>query len=383
MVKINKNCKIGIVSDTFLPQIGGAEIHINNLAKFLKKDDYSVEIFTNTPGENEVGGIKVKRNRGYGLKLFRFLKDIKNLWPFINSHDLIHAHYSFYLSFLSVLIGRVLKKPVVITLHGLGTLDSSMTNYRRKFFRYFSLKMANAIIATSDEMAEVALRFNKKKKIFIVPNAVDTEFFKSKKSEEKSSKIIVLSMRRLNPKNGVQYLVEAIPYIVKEIREIEFLIIGKERLERYLKERVRDLGIEKFVRFIDEIPNQETLDYYNRADIIVFPSSAEFTSVACLEAMACQKAVIASSLSAYKEMLGQSERGILVELFDRDYSDYNAPLNLSPEKIKKLAKGIIKLSRDKDIRTNLGLKARDFVVKEYDWKVIIKKIEKIYFNSLN
>lgn len=378
------NLKIGIISDNFLPEIGGGQIHVKNLAQFLNADGYNIEIFTNTQGDDIFNGIRVVRNIKKGFRLFRFFRDFNNLYHFIKRQNIIHGHYTFYLSFLSGLICKLLKKPIVITLHGLGTLDSSVNKYfRRKIYRYFSFKFANAVIATSDEMADVARRFVKENKIFIIPNGVDTNYFKSE-DIKKDGKIIVLSMRRLNPKNGVQYLIEAIPFIIKKFKNIEFLISGKERLEDYLKNRVKELDIEKFVKFIGDISNEKVRDYYKLADIITFPSSAESTSIACLEAMSMKKCIVASALEVFKMMLGNNERGILVKLFERESSDYDAPLNLPEERIKMLSDAIISLANNKKLREQLGQKAREYVINSYDWnKVIIKEIENIYFNLVN
>lgn len=378
MDKINKNYKIGLISDTFLPQIGGAEIHVKNLAQFLKRDGYDVEIFTNIQGEKSLNGIKIYRNNNKGNKIWRLLKDIKSIFLFVKNVDVVHAHYTFYLACLSGVVAKILRKPFIVTLHGLGTLDSSVNkNFRRKIYRYISFKMADAVIATSGEMADVAKRFVGNKKIFIIPNGVDTDYFLAKNNQNKNNKVVVLSARRLNPKNGVQYLIESVPKVAEKFSEIEFWIAGKDKLENYLKERVRDLKMENFVKFIGEIQNEDMLKYYNDADIVVFPSSAESTSIACLEAMSCEKAIVASALSAFKEMI-DDDKGVLVKLFDREDSNYDAPLTLPQERINLLADAILKLVNDKERRVYLGKKARDFVMNNYDWKILTKKVESIY-----
>jgi glycosyltransferase involved in cell wall biosynthesis len=94
--------------------------------------------------------------------------------------------------------------------------------------------------------------------------------------------------------------------------------------------------------------------------------------------MACEKAIVASALMTYKEMLGRNERGILVELFDREYSDYVAPLVIPDERIENLAEAIMKLAEDQILRTKLGTAARDFVIKNYNWETVIKRIENVY-----
>ncbi len=373
----NGKLKIALVTDTYLPVLGGAEMHVKNLAIFLSLY-CQVKIFSNTPGDDHVDNIEVIRSSHKINKIRAFLNDIRKLTYLIRSSDIVHAHYTFYLSALSVIIAKLFGKPVVVTLHGLGTLDSSVDkSIFRRLYRYISFKLCSAVIATSQEMADVAQRFVNKRKIFLITNAVDIEFFSPKSVVEKD-KIIVLSVRRLAPKNGVQYLVEAIPYILKYNSNIEFWITCQDKLESYIRERAATLGIETNIKFLGEIPNDNLPNYYAQADIVVFPSSAESTSIACLEAMSMEKAVLASALSAYKDLLGREERGLLVNLFDRDTSDYNAPLQLPEEKIKLLGDKILKLANDKQLRLDLGVAARTYVVANYDWRVITKKIVDIY-----
>lgn len=377
-----KKIRVGLVVDTYLPTQGGAEMHVRNLAKFLALKCH-VKIFTNTPGDAKIDGIEVVRSSHKMNKIKAFLNDLLGLYDFIKSCDIIHAHYTYYLSTISVIMGKILNKPVMVTLHGLGTLDSSVErSVLKKIYRFVSFKLATAIFATSNEMAEVASRFVKKEKIFLVTNAVDTQYFKPTAKKE-SGKTIILSVRRLAPKNGVQYLVEAVPYILNHNSNVEFWITCQDKLEDYIKERVKVLDIGHKIKFLGEIPNHDLLTYYSQADIVVFPSSAESTSIACLEAMSMQKAVVASALSAYKDLLGNEERGLLVKLFDRESSDYNAPMHLPEVKINLLGEKILKLINDKQLCLDLGVAARKYVEENYDWRFVVDKIFKIYISKIN
>jgi len=186
-------------------------------------------------------------------------------------------------------------------------------------------------------------------------------------------------MRRLAPKNGVQYLVEAAPEVVAVVPGVRFWIAGEGKLEGYIRSRVTDLGLEGYFRFLGIVPHDQTPEFYRQADIAVFPSSAESTSLACLEAMCTEKAIVASSLTAYKELLGASgERGVLVPLFDRDESDYNAPLTLPRECIHSLAQAIIALAQDAGLRVRLGHAARRFAAERYDWSTIAAQTARVY-----
>jgi glycosyltransferase involved in cell wall biosynthesis len=278
------------------------------------------------------------------------------------------------------ILGRIFGKRTAVTLHGLGTLDSSVSRSPLfRLYRFVSLKLASVIIATSEEMRSVALRFTSNERIIVISNGVNTSFFTPADVPEKDDELVILTMRRLAPKNGVQYLVEASPLVLAAVPQARFWISGEGKLEQYIRQRVKDLGTEAHFRFIGIVPHDETIDYYRRADMVAFPSSAESTSLACLEAMSLEKAIVASRLSAFQWMLGQDgERGRLVTLFDREDSDYDAPLTLPADRIQSLAAAIIDLAQHPDQRKKLGKAARNHVVEVYDWNVIALKTAQVY-----
>jgi glycosyltransferase involved in cell wall biosynthesis len=402
--------KIGMLVDTYLPILGGAEVHVLELGRALRQQGYEISVCTAVPGEMQLtasplplgkGGKDNDPERGRvgnvseefpTLRLpvlvgggWRAVLGIPLALPrlvrFIRQVDFVHCHYSFLMAALGTFLGRLLGKRTAVTLHGLGTLDSSVDgSILWKFYRAISLKLADTVIATSEEMKSVALRFTSAEKIVVIPNGVDIRrFAPAPKPEAPDGGVIILSMRRLAPKNGVQYLVEAAPEVLTAVPGACFWVTGEGKLEGYIRRRVAELGLEKHFRFLGIVPHDQTPEVYRQADIVVFPSSAESTSLACLEAMCMEKAIVASSLSAYKEILGASgERGLLVPLFDRDDSDYNAPLSLPAERIHALAQAIISLAGDAGQRLLLGRAARSFAAGRYDWSAIAEQTGRIY-----
>ncbi|HCC79361.1 MAG: hypothetical protein A2X25_06550 [Chloroflexi bacterium GWB2_49_20] len=365
--------KIGMLVDTYLPVIGGAEIHVLELSRALQDCGYAPVVCTASLSEGDpvneefpVTRIPALHYSGWSTWL-RLPFALPALVRFIRQVDVVHCHYTFFMAMLGTLLGKLLGKRTAVTLHGLGTLDSSVgSSAMMRFFRWVSLHWADVVLATSDEMRSVALRFVPDAKIVIISNGVDTSrFIPAPKTE--SQEFVILTMRRLAPKNGVQYLVEAAPAVIAALPQASFWVAGEGKLEAYIRQRVAELGVEANFRFIGMVPHAQTADYYQKADLVVFPSSAESTSLACLEAMSMEKAIVASNLTAYQDMLGDQERGLLVKLFDRVDSDYNAPLTLPPERIQTLAQAIIKLAKDPALRRKLGSQARRFVVEEYDW----------------
>jgi glycosyltransferase involved in cell wall biosynthesis len=380
--------KIAMLIDTYLPIIGGAEIHVTELSRALRNFGHEVKICTAVSSftgevEEEFPVIRFPMLNGGGRRAFvNIPRAIPGLIKCIKQVDFVHCHYSFLMAALGTILARILGKRSAVTLHGLGTLDSSVgKNLLWKFYRFVSLKWAHTIIATSEEMKDVASRFAPNRKIVIIPNGVNTNIFKPKKTVNESISV-VLTMRRLAPKNGVQYLVEAIPAVIAKCPQTKFLIAGEGKLEDYIRKRVAELNVEEYCEFIGIVPHAKTPDYYQKADVVVFPSSAESTSLACLEAMSCEKAVIASNLKAYQDMLGTNgERGLLVRLFDRETSDYNAPLALPEGVIVHFSEMIINLLKDKPLQESLGKNAREYVVKYFDWTKIAKDIIRVYEES--
>lgn len=376
--------KIGMLVDTYLPDIGGAEVHVHEISSALRDRDHELEICTasSQKGEMDVGQFPVLRFPNLAGGSWRAVLNIPTALPklteFIRRVDIVHCHYSFLFATLGVLLGRIFGKRTLVTLHGLGTLDSSVSRsslYR--LYRYVSMTLAHVIIATSEEMRRIALRFAPEERILLIPNGVATDMFIPRDSVH-SRELVILSMRRLAPKNGVQYLIEAAPEIIRSIPRARFWITGEGKLEDHIQQRVAELGLDEYVRFLGIVAHENTVDYYRQADIVVFPSSAESTSLACLEAMSMEKAVVASGLAVYRQMLGDGERGVLVDLFGREDSDYDAPLELPDEQVSSLAQAIIRLAKDEPLRRRLGQAARQHTVGHYDWKMVAEKTDLAY-----
>ncbi len=159
---------------------------------------------------------------------------------------------------------------------------------------------------------------------------------------------------------------------------MEFWIIGDGRLREYLETRVKELGVKAAVCFFGALPNEKVQEILNQMHIVVFPSSAESISIAALEAMSMGKPIVASAVGGYLELLGNNERGLLVQLFDRAHSDYKAPLSLPSERLQALGTAVIRLIREPILAKALGERASAYVRENFDWRVIAENVEQAY-----
>jgi glycosyltransferase involved in cell wall biosynthesis len=254
-------------------------------------------------------------------------------------------------------------------------------------YRASTLKRAYANIHACWEFDRIAKRIAPKNRHVYMPNPVDDVFFQADPSlprptEYPAGKKIILTVRRLVPKNGIQYLVRALPEIRKRIPDVHYLAIGTGRAEEAIKKLAVELGVADIITFKGAVKNEELRPFIGHADVVVFPSSAEATSLACTEVLATGKAVVASSIGGYPELIDDGKNGMLVKLFDRENSDYDAPFDLPADRINLITEAVCKILGDDALRAELGRNARERIEKEFSWRVNGPKIAALYQQAI-
>ena len=382
--------RIVITTDSYLPRLGGQEMGAFRLAKYLKRKGHSVKIITTEkqPWEGpEEGGHEVLR-LPHRFGPFDRRRLVARLGPLFREADVVHSRYCYRLAALAAPVARRLRRRFVVSLHGLGLLDnpgdSLLKRWSHRRYRRASLGLADAVIATSGEFARLAAAYADPSRIHVIPNGVDTDQFDADRPAPEELRrryegdLVVLAIRRLVPKNGIQYLVQAAPGILARCPRARFVIGGRGSQEAELRRLVRDLGVEARFDFAGAIPNAEVSGYLAAARVVVFPSSMESTSHACLEAMAMGRPVVASRLGGLRELLGEGERGVLVDLFGSRGSSYDAPAALPPAEVDRLGSAILGLLLDPKRAERIGAEGRRHALGNFDWSVLADRILEVY-----
>lgn len=379
--------KVLLTCESYLPRVGGAEVHVQNLLKRLIDNGHDSFLLTNERGPDLDNVSRVPWSRKNSLKL------VQSVWRLSKGTGLIHSHYCHRLAFIAGLIGKIRRIPVVITLHGMGILDHPGAPFwgrmSHSFYRFWSLQLCTYVISTSEDLALVADKFIARKKMTVILNGYDSDLFpfsgriKVVHNDSFVSRKIILTVRRLVPKNGLHYLVEAMPYILKEIPEVHYLLAGEGNMRPYIEKRIKERGLSNNITLLGMINNHEVPKYINDADVVVFPSTAESSSIACAEAMGAGKIVVASRVGGLVELLGdKEERGYLVNLVPWTSSNYDAPLTLPEENYKNLATAIIKALSLSEENLQKKVLASEFAQRELSWDAIYEKTLLVYKNSL-
>jgi glycosyltransferase involved in cell wall biosynthesis len=131
-----------------------------------------------------------------------------------------------------------------------------------------------------------------------------------------------------------------------------------------LQKKIRASKLEGSVRLHSLAYGTEKLDFFQNADIFVYPSHSEGMPMAVLEAMACGLPIVASRVGGIPDLIQDSVNGILVE----------------PGKPEQLAAAICKLARDHELRNSMKNASYQLAYERYDIEQHVIQMVKLYQN---
>jgi glycosyltransferase involved in cell wall biosynthesis len=260
-------------------------------------------------------GVRVERIRSFGKHpvgwVLSSLLAIGKVMALAGRCDLIHCHtFAFALSgSISNLLQR---KPLVVTVHESHFLRFARRKAMRPLLR-LPLVRAGMLLSTSKEIDSVTRDLLPSARTLPIVNGIDTELFKPVAGSlpRAADQLVMVCPRRLVEKNGVEFLVRAVPLVAERLN-VRLYIAGDGPLRDYLQGLARDLGVEERVVFMGSVENSRMPAVLSSADLVVVPSLIEATSIAALEAMACERVVAASRVGGLPEIIDERV-GVLFE----------------------------------------------------------------------
>lgn len=393
---------------TSYPRFHGdaSSVFLRYLAQSMVSEGHSVHVLA--PGDPQVDGSLVdkgvtvhrfgyfpaKRNRmTYGSGIlpnlraspwlylqvpFFLVAFILSLFSLVRRErpDVIHAHWIIPTGLIAVLVGYLLKIPVITTAHGGDAFSLRSPILQR--LKTFTLKNSTAWTANTQSTATAAKDGNDIPDPIIIPMGVDVELFKSGRRATYRLGLgkhdqVLLFVGRLVEKKGCDILVKAFHQLVDRHQgRVVLWIVGDGDSRRLIEALVRMLGLSSKVRFFGAIPNERLPDIYAGADLFVLPSvedskgDTEGQGVVLLEAMASGVTIIASRVGGVEDVIEDGVTGWVVAPSD--------PVVLS-EKI-----GVCLLLEE--LNTTVAEHARSRVI-FYDWLVISRDFLRLFTQKLN
>ena len=296
----------------------------------------------------------------YGLVPFFLIAEYVALVRMLRRHhfDLIHAHWIIPQGLMALLARPFAKsKPALLcTSHG-----TDLYGLHGRFFerlKLFVLNYSNSLTVVSRAMFESVLSMGvDPKKISVIPMGVELKkrFVPPAQRKEKHS---LLFVGRLVDKKGLQYLIEAMPRILEKNPSAYLRIVGDGPKKTELVKRISEMGINKSVRFMGPVYNEDLPSFYQTSNILIFPSvDREGFGLVLVEALGCECALVVSDLPAMQDIIIDGKTALVIPQKDE----------------KRLADSVNELLDNSALRTSLGQAGRQFALKHFDLDSIAEK----------
>jgi glycosyltransferase involved in cell wall biosynthesis len=219
-----------------------------------------------------------------------------------------------------------------------------------------------------------------------VYNGVDTALLVPNETEKESSAQAtprLLFVGRVSPEKGVHVLLDAFRIVAQRIPGVALDIVGpvgampKEILVglsddavvaglgqfypgdylENLKSRIpADLAAQ--VTFHGPLEQSQLLQYYQATDILINPSFSESFGMSLVEAMACERPVIATRVGGMQEIVQHGTTGLMVERNDA----------------AALAEAIVQLLADREMRATMGKAGRKRAIELFAWRQVARNV---------
>jgi glycosyltransferase involved in cell wall biosynthesis len=395
--------KVCFISPEYLPLSGGTGAYVYYLSNELMKRGNSAYIVT---GYDESRDMKVNQQHYvFFLKTlkapvvksflfagaaFRKLSKVRGSFPV----DITHVNLPLVPSFaVPAGFGKTLISTVHSTWKGeaeaikgepysrLNSNEKFMVSFNW-FLRIFEEKMlerSSKIIAVSDFTRRELLQYYKVKedKIRVIHNGVDADKFKPATDKLKAKAELgfnpedkaILSVGRLYARKGLFTLIESMALVTRKFKNAKFIIAGKG-LSNEMKKLVNyaaKLGVKDNIVFTGYFPDKKLPRLYQAADIFAFSTFYENLPFAVLEALSTGLPVVTTNVGGIPEMIEDGKNGFLVEPFNS----------------RELADRILYYLEHPAAASEMALLARKAIENQFDWRLIVKKVVKVYDEALS
>lgn len=225
---------------------------------------------------------------------------------------------------------------------------------------------AAAVVACSEGLRDLARDTDATVKMEVIPDGLDLGRFEPVQREVNPKKVRVLTIGRLIPRKGFQFLIRALPHIIENaVADFEIEIVGDGPYQAELLKLAETLGVGSHIRWAGSVPYAELPEKYRAADVFVLPSLAEGMPLVVLEAMGTGLPIVASAVQGIDELVAEGINGALFE----------------PGDVEALANALVRLINAGETRVKMG-KASVARVAPYDWKHIADAYLALYTDIL-
>ena len=335
------------------PFAGGAEVRILEIGKRLVQNGHSIKLICERwPGSNKkefLDGVEVIR---IGNKFTIHLEV-----PFLVNRfncDLIIDDMAHALPWESQFFTH---KPVIGQVHHVhqDVLDFELNPIIAEALTLSerTIKSYKSVIAVSESTKEALINLGvSKNRIRVIPNGVDTDFYKPM---AKSPSPTILWVGRVKRYKRVEHVLLAFSLIEKQLPDAKLIIVGNGDYIENIKSLARKLGL-KNVLFPGFVGEAKKAMLMASSWVIVSSSLVEGWGMTITESAACGTPAVAYDVAGLRDSVINNETGLLV-------SDGN---------VKALAQNLLRVLQDEQLRIKLGNNALNRT-KQFSWNKVAQE----------
>jgi D-inositol-3-phosphate glycosyltransferase len=351
---------------------GGLNVYIKNVIENLNDEDIQITVLTGENSElSEENNLKFssyslfQETASIDEKILLLPEFIELIMEFVkvNRIDLIHAHY-----WLSGLVAKEIKSkfgiPYIFTAHSYGKFID--VDSKRITSEYEILSKAD-LVTSSSKFEYNFLNQNyetPEQKLRIVFPGVDVDLFKPTPTNKENTLLVV---GRIQPQKGQINTLKLFHNLLLLSPDLKLNFVGgpsgndgKEYLKT-IENEIEQTGLKNNVQFLNSATQEQLINEYNKAKIVVHASQYETFGLIALEANACGVPVVSINQGPLKETIENGQNGYIAESFE-------------DENLILFCKNLLS---DSEYQSKTQINCLN-VAKQYDWKNTAKQLKEIY-----
>lgn len=322
----------------YRPHCSGLTIYTERLARALARRGHQVTVLTSRfnpslPRREIQDGVTIIRPKVW----LRVSKGVImpslpiHAWKLIRQADVINPHVPQPDAAVIATIGRMFRKPVILTYHCDLRLPNGFVNFFANhgshLANHISASMASTIVTYTSDFAEhspfLKPYLNKVRPILPpveleLTSEADLATFRAKYNIQPGQRVIGMAAR-LATEKGVEYLVKALPEVIQRHPEARVLfagqsedVMGEEQYAERLNPLIDQLG--DHWAFLGLLESRELTAFYRVAEVTVLPSinSTESFGMVQVESMTCGTPVVATDLPGVRQPILTTGMGTIV-----------------------------------------------------------------------
>lgn len=311
--------------------------------------------------------------RKHGLKAMNLQFFYRLKWILDEGYfDIFHAHFGVNGAYL----GEIKKKgflkatKLVTSFHGYDLAPKLLSQYREKYKYLF--EEADLLTVNTWYTKKILRQITQFKNMEILPVGLDTSEFNP--GNIKEDKFQLLFVGRLVPFKAPNLAIDIVRSIIlKGYRNIKLTIIGEGELMEDLIEYVGQYKLEAYVEIKGALSQEDVINAMGKADVFIMPGiydkngRAENQGLVIQEAQAMELPVVISNAGGMKYGVIDGKTGFVVK--EKDVEGFVEKIEIFLSN-RELAKG-------------MGKRGREFVIKNYDSRVLGDRLEKLYSKVLS